>query len=285
MVILCVGGDKRYEYLSEMLRSIGEVYTIGIKGSKDKIDKYEDMPEKADVLVLPLMGKGMEVVCGEVSYPLAAIAGYVKTGGIVLGGRLTNEQQALFAKLDLESADYLKSGSLAVKNSIPTAEGTLAIAIENIDDTVFGSNVLITGWGRTAKCCARLFKSSGAYCTVAARRSEALADAWTESADVIKISELAAKADKYDIIINTVPAMVLTEEVLLNVKENCLVIDLASIPGGTDFEAAKRLGIRTIHALALPGKTAPKAAGRMIYETIIDILEERGVKCDKGDKT
>ncbi|MBP1737633.1 MAG: dipicolinate synthase, partial [Oscillospiraceae bacterium] len=38
----------------------------------------------------------------------------------------------------------------------------------------------------------------------------------------------------YDLIINTVPAQVLTESRLRELKEGCVVIDLASKPGGAD---------------------------------------------------
>jgi dipicolinate synthase subunit A len=71
--------------------------------------------------------------------------------------------------------------------------------------------------------------------------------------------------------------MILTEEILASAKAGCLVIDLASKPGGTDFAAAKRLEINAVHALALPGKVAPAAAGRLIAETIREITDERGI--------
>ena len=53
------------------------------------------------------------------------------------------------------------------------------------------------------------------------------------------------------------------------------MIDLASKPGGVDFEAAKRLGVRVIWALSLPGKVAPITAGEIIKDTVLNILKER----------
>ncbi len=64
-----------------------------------------------------------------------------------------------------------------------------------------------------------------------------------------------------------------------NAGKSCpgaLVIDLASLPGGTDFDAAEALGIRAEHALALPGKCAPDTAGALIAQTVLTILQERG---------
>ena len=52
------------------------------------------------------------------------------------------------------------------------------------------------------------------------------------------------------------------------------MIDLASKPGGIDFDAARELGVNTIWALSLPGKVAPISAGQIICDTIHNILTE-----------
>lgn len=57
-----------------------------------------------------------------------------------------------------------------------------------------------------------------------------------------------------------------------------MVIDLASAPGGVDFEAASRRGIKSIQALSIPGKVAPKTAGSIIKSTIYDIINEEESK-------
>lgn len=48
-------------------------------------------------------------------------------------------------------------------------------------------------------------------------------------------------------------------------------------PTGVDFDAAARLGVKAIWALSLPGKVAPVTAGRVIKNTIYNILSELGV--------
>ena len=60
------------------------------------------------------------------------------------------------------------------------------------------------------------------------------------------------------------------------------MLDLASLPGGTDFTAAHELGLQAEHALALPGKCAPKTAGLLIGQTVLALLQERS---DPHDKT
>ena len=69
----------------------------------------------------------------------------------------------------------------------------------------------------------------------------------------------------------------LREAELADLKPGCLVIDLASKPGGVDFDAAARLGVKAFWALSLPGKVAPVTAGKSIKTTIYNILTELGV--------
>jgi dipicolinate synthase subunit A len=78
-------------------------------------------------------------------------------------------------------------------------------------------------------------------------------------------------------VVNTVPARVLDETHLAELAPGALVIDLASRPGGVDFEAAAALGVKVIWALSLPGKVAPVTSGKNIRDTIYNILQELGV--------
>ena len=78
----------------------------------------------------------------------------------------------------------------------------------------------------------------------------------------------------FDVVFNTVPSLIFTEKILENTDKNTLFIDLASLPGGIDKSVAKSLDIDVIHALALPGKTAPKKAGEIIKDTIVKMLKE-----------
>ena len=74
--------------------------------------------------------------------------------------------------------------------------------------------------------------------------------------------------------VNTVPSRVLGAEQLAALKPGALVIDLASKPGGVDFDAAARLGVKVIWALSLPGKVAPVSSGEYIKNTVYHIMEE-----------
>lgn len=173
--------------------------------------------------------------------------------------------------------NYLKDESLVQKNAIATAEGTLEILINETAETVFGSKVLVTGYGKVAKAVSKMLTSLGASVTIAARRKEALAEAYCDGHKGVNISKLPNVIGEYDVVINTVPSLVIDGEVLMNINDSSLIVDLASKPGGVDFALAKDMNKRVIWALGIPGKVAPVTSGKIIYETLSDIMKEKGV--------
>ena len=48
-----------------------------------------------------------------------------------------------------------------------------------------------------------------------------------------------------DVVFNTIPPVVLTREILEKMAKEALIIDIASSPGGVDFQAAADLNIRS----------------------------------------
>ena len=124
---------------------------------------------------------------------------------------------------------------------------------------------------------ARRFAALGARGSGAARRYEQLALAESEGYGAEQIGGLDGWLCGYDLVVNTVPAPVLGETELKDLRPDCLIIDLASKPGGVDRKAADRLGRQVIWALSLPGKVAPVTAGGAIRSTIYNMLHELDV--------
>ena len=92
----------------------------------------------------------------------------------------------------------------------------------------------------------------------------------------VQVGQWAEELSCSGLIVNTVPAPVLGERELARTKPGCLVLDLASAPGGVDRQAAGRLGRQVIWALSLPGKTAPVTAGAAIQKALYHMLQELG---------
>lgn len=117
-------------------------------------------------------------------------------------------------------------------NALPTAEGAVQIALEELPVTLHGARALVLGYGRVGKLTAHRLAALGAQVTVAARSYEALAWAEAYGHAAQQLSDLSGYLCGYDLVVNTVPRRVLTRELLEELKEGCLVIDLASKPGG-----------------------------------------------------
>ena len=90
------------------------------------------------------------------------------------------------------------------------------------------------------------------------------------------IIHLIKRLEEFRLLFNTAPSLLLDGEKLQRLRKDCLCIDLASAPGGIDFDAAQQLGLQAVWARSLPGKAAPETAGCIIRDTIYRILEERG---------
>ena len=170
--------------------------------------------------------------------------------------------------------DVMKQEELVILNTIATAEGAIDVAIQNTDTIIHGSNVLILGFGRVAKEVANKFNGISAKVTCAARKRTDLAWIKALGYEAVNINELGEDLKKYDIIINTVPKMIIDKEEMQYMKKNVLLIDLASSPGGINQEDAKNSNLKFVWALALPGKIAPITSAEIIKDTIYNVIAE-----------
>lgn len=171
--------------------------------------------------------------------------------------------------------DLLEIEELTILNAIPTVEGTIKIAINEREETVHESNILVCGFGRIGKILCDRFSKLGAniYCT--ARKDSDLAWIREKRYIPLKYSELKIYLNKIDIAINTVPYIILGKEELDLFNKDTLIIDLASSPGGVDTNYAKQIGINTITALGIPGKEMPKTAAKYIKKVIDDNIKDK----------
>ncbi|MGN1102511.1 MAG: dipicolinate synthase subunit DpsA, partial [Huintestinicola sp.] len=226
---------------------------------------------------LPVSNDGIYVnmPCSDNRVPIEAYAGCIKQDGIIFGGRFTDKTQRIFEDRGITTIDYSTREEFAVMNAIATAEGALQTIMEETPTVVSGQKILIIGMGRIAKALIQILSGFRCDITVAARKYSALAWAEVYGCKHIHTDELGKNLEGYSVIINTVPAVLLDREKLKQIGNGCLVIDLASKPGGVDFDTANALGIKVIWLLSLPGKAAPQSAGETIGKTISNILTER----------
>jgi len=232
----------------------------------------------ADCVILPLpvcAGDGLLTapLSGE-RLPVAALLETLDRGCPVCGGRFPPEMTRRAAELGLVLKDYFLREELTLQNAALTAEGTIQLLLEKLETSLADSRVLVVGGGRIGSILALRLKALGASVAVSVRRAEDAARVRILGCEAADTRALEGIVGGFDAIVNTVPAPVLPESLLGLAAPGALILDLASAPGGVDMEAAGRLGLRAMAAPGLPGKCAPASAGRLILETIYNILEE-----------
>ena len=278
--IAVIGGDLRQVYLTQMFLDEGQdVVTWGLEKGGGQRPVPLHMALEADILVLPLpvcRTGGMNLPLTDTVLDPEQLWPRLRYDQLVLGGMTGELAPRIMADFGLTVIDYYAREELQVANAVPTAEGAIQRAMEATDGTLHGSRCLVLGFGRVGKLLAYRLRNLGAQVTVAARKYRDLA--WIDALDFcsLPIGELSGHLGEFDLIFNTVPALLLDAPRLTETKENCLLMELASAPGGIEEGAAQRLGRRLIRAPGLPGIVAPRAAARAIRESIRHILEERG---------
>lgn len=290
LIVTFIGGDLRQIWAANRLAESG--YTVRVVGFD-----CEELPEfcaevkhcsnleegisHADVLILPLpYATAQEQINAPFSVNpiyISEVMRKIQADQIVFVGKADERLRALAELYEVHIIDYFHREELNVLNCIPTAEGAIAIAMQETPFTLHDSKCLILGYGRIGKILARDLKGLGAKVAVSARKYSDLAWIKSEGHRAVQTSELGEIIGEYDIVFNTIPAVILDFKLLSKVREDALIIDLASRPGGVDFDSAGELGKKVIRALSLPGKVAPHTAGEIMKETIINILNELGV--------
>ena len=146
-------------------------------------------------------------------------------------------------------------------------------AIEESIINLQGSNCLVLGYGKCAKVLAKKLKALDANVTICARSQVSLCEATSWGYQTVCLNRLIKAVSNYDFIFNTIPTVVLNQEVIDKISIDTVIVDIASIPGGIDYEYANKKNIKTFHYLGIPGKISPKTSGHILGEFIINHLE------------
>lgn len=284
--IAVVGGDLRIVKLIEMLNADGyTVYTYGLENSEDvlNMESVEMCPTikeavaSSDVVVgpLPLSSdrKNVSAPFGRNNIDLDEFINEIKGKHLIAGN--INIKEKLDAN-NIAFTDILKREEFVVLNAIATAEGTIQIAMEETQRTIHGTKTLIMGFGRVGKVLSKMLHGIGSEVYCEARKNEDIAWIKAYGYTPVHLNDLNENLNQFDIIINTIPFQILDKERLGMLKEDVVIIDLASNPGGVDRKVAREKGIKVIWALSLPGKVAPLTSAEFIKEALYHVLKELG---------
>ncbi len=282
MQLFVLGGDSRIGFMAEALCREGfRVAGLGISAESIPVRALDEGAGEADAVILgvPASRDGKTVFAPFYNglLPLESLLAVCSPGKPVLCGMASAVMQKSFAAAGVPLIDYFSREELALLNAVPTAEGAIEIAMREMPITLWGANCLVAGFGRIGKYLAHVLSALGAHVTVSARKAQDFALCRMLGYAAVRTDAITRTAKTYDIVFNTVPEKVINASVLSALKPGALVIDLASLPGGVDTEAARAFEVKTIHALSLPSKVAPVSAGEILCDTVRNILSERNL--------
>ena len=194
---------------------------------------------------------------------------FLAKNSIIYAGNIDERGKEVLRSRGIAHVNMLKDEIFAYENAIYTAEAALMLIIRNTSKSVYDMNMLIMGYGRVGKAMAQLLNSLGVRFAVAARNYVERAAARLTTDDV---RDLSTSFEGVDVIVNTIPAEIVAAEMLLSIRKECYILELASM-NVLDAEEAEKLELKYDIALGLPGKFTPESAGKSLAGAIIRSLQ------------
>lgn len=258
--LITVGTNSRHPALLSVLTDAG--YTL-----------HPPWEPNAAAVLLPMPYSQDKVHITGATLTLSELLASLPQGTAVLGGLFDGSAYLAAAKYGTRLFDYFAPEEVQIANAALTAKGALKLASERL--RAEGTRVLVCGFGRIGRCLMNELTARGVNAAVSLRKKTDAA--WAEALGYKWVNTANLDPAPYDLIFNTVPAVIFTDELLGKMKEGGRIIDLASPPYGVDFGAAEALGVKAGVASGLPGKLYPEEAGRILGSSALDVL--RRVVC------
>ncbi|MGN0650626.1 MAG: dipicolinate synthase subunit DpsA [Oscillospiraceae bacterium] len=268
---LFIGGDKRMIYAA---REVARHYDTAAFGLCSEFPAPGGLYNNI-VLPLPFSRGGALITAPLFSEPIALdkFAEFAAENAVVYSGGSSAVLEAFCLDSGFTLRNYLADESLALKNAFLTAEAAAAMLIEHRERSLRGASVLITGYGRIARCLGRILRGFGAEIVVFARRAEQRTLAELDGLCAIDRECLCAAAITSDIIINTAPAVLFNESCLRSLRKGAVYMELASLSAEPLAGIVKSSGGTHIMASGLPGRFFPQSAGEAVAEYLLQAAQ------------
>ncbi len=199
------------------------------------------------------------------------------SGKILVSGVIKDDIRETLKSKNIRYIDVMEYEEFSILNAQATSEGAIKKAIEMTDKTLNDSNILILGYGRIGKMLAHNLSGFTSKIFVEARKEKDIALIKTMGYNEISLDVLDKYLKDMDIIFNTIPSLILDKNRVDMLKEDVCLIDLASAPGGIDFEQCASRKINTCWYLAVPSKDSPLSAAMYIKNTVDKIIGEEDI--------
>ena len=248
--IIVFGQDSRMSYVAEYFYNLG-------------FDVYESLQivnKHVCAIIAPTLSHEEEL----------ELSNFTGEDILVFYGRLSETCLLSLKSHGITCISYLNIEKFVSENAILTANGIVKIATK-ANACLVESHCLVLGYGHCGKAIAEKLKQLGVKVSVMVRRKDQKSSIEADGYEYLNltISERYCY-EKFSYIFNTIPAFVLSKEVISRMPSNIMIFDIASKPGGTDFDFCKTNGIIADLYLGIPGKMYPREAGELIADCVYE---------------
>lgn len=294
-----LGGDLRQRYLAEYMHKLGYAVTCFGVAPLPAAEASPPRPEDPGISVSTAhslkeaLRDARLVICPMpfsrdnsclAAWPLPdrpifleQLKNTLEPGQLLIGGGIPKAFAASCFRKQVPVIELMEDEALAQANAGLTAEGLLASLISNTPFSLAGQKLLLLGYGRCGQKIGTLLRCFSMQISVFDQKPERLAQARKRNMAVWKPEAFASCPMDFDLIVNTIPAQLLTSLSLARLPKHCILFDIASAPFGFQPEAVKALGLKLVRCPGIPGVMTPQTAGEMIGKTISERMLSHGL--------
>lgn len=263
-VLIVKNEDKRMMYLTKYLAKIYDVVEI----ENELHFYYELQKNDYETIVLPLRGISDNQIIDGTTINFTDNYFKLAKEKSIYTGLITDVLEKKCQENKIRLVSYLTE-DIAIKNNYLTIEGIVEKIATNSDKGIYGSNVLIIGYGKLGTICAKILQAFKANISITCRDKKDFLQAKLNDYQVYSHEKLINIINNFDFIINTVPYPIITHNIIEKItNKEMLIIDVSSRPYGMDHDYARACSLNTLLLPGIPGKVAPKSAGELIGEFI-----------------
>ena len=278
--IAILGGDAREQEIARLAATTGATVMVygfpwpdsGVAGVT-LTTTAKDCLQDAHFCLMPIPGIAMDgsIFANEKIIPRDDLLSVMADGAHIILGKADEGLKNSAHGLGIGIHEYEHDQELMLLRAPAIVEAALKIIIENTAITIHKAAICVVGQGNIGSVLTRILVALGAHVTVAARNPVQRAAAYTLGAGALPLEGLADAAPGFDIIMSTVPAPIVTRQIIDQLPATALVMDLSAPPGGVDLEYAESTGRKAIWARAL-GRRAPVTVGGSQWTGICKII-------------
>lgn len=247
--------DKRNNYIANSLLDMGH--------NVNEFDFEKNNGSEGDIFIFSPAKKFDLKELGKIQN--------LPTNTVVFGGNLAEGIKLELNKKKIKFINLLNDENFVIKNAKLTAEGVLALVIGCGEKSIFENKVLILGSGRVGLAAASLFNKIKINADFAIFHENKLSVASFYCENVVFKDDLPKKIGDYDIIINTVPAKILDDEILNKINKKASILEIASV-NCLNTDLLKFYTFKYILAPALPMVYSAETAGKFMLDSILKQL-------------